>query len=176
MIQGLAQLEARIKSLPLKVEKRIVRKALNKAAGVIVRGIRKEVPKGATKAAAKEIGKRIMSKGGIVAAKIGVGVSSPKRKKKGDKGAKQNRNREQVGATEPHAHLLALGTADRYTGARTWKNKGGKVTKKTGNKRAFRGRVKPDKFVSRGTTNSLSKFAAVLGDAIKAGIEKEAAK
>lgn len=187
MIQGLAQLEQRIKSLPLKVEKRIVRKALNKAAGAMVRGIRKQVPKGDTKSAAKEIGKRITTKGGQVIAKVGVGVSSPKKKKKGEKPksksffgslfGRKHRQISDVSKYEPHAHLLALGTKARYTGEISKKRRDGSVyVKKTKSGRAYRGFLRPDGFVKRGAMGARQEFARLLQESIKAGIEKEAAK
>lgn len=104
---------------------------------IIARGIRSEVPVGKTKALKKSIGSR-MAKAkrgpnkGTTEAKVGVNVGK------------------KSGKRAPHSHLVALGTKERWTGTRTWKNKGGTVTKSTGNPRAYRGEMPSNDFVGRG--------------------------
>lgn len=161
MIQGLEQLQRKMKDLPVRVQKKISRKALSRGGTVLVKAIRSETPKGKTKAAAKEIGKKIKTVNGQAVMKVGAGLGSKTKKSK---------------QSEPHSHLLILGTQPRYTGQRSWKTKGGRTTRKTGNKKAFRGQMKPDPIVKRGAAKGSQAAAAEVKRVMAEEIAKEAAK
>lgn len=164
-VEGMAELKQKLSTLGPRVERKVCRRAINRGASVIQKGIQSAAPIGKTKSIRKEIGKKVNAKKpGLVTVKIGVGVG---KKKKSAKGAK----------SEPHGHLIALGTGDRYTGTRTWKTrKGLKRSRQTGNRKAYRGRVTPKPFVKQGTAASQGQAQSVIVSTMREGIEQEAKK
>lgn len=166
-LEGFEKLRSKLKTLGPRVEKKVCRRAIGRASTVIAQGIRSAAPVGDTKSIKKEVGKKVNTKKpGQVTAKIGLGVGKKKRTKGGDK---------KKSGYQPHGHLIAAGTQNRYTGTRTRKNRKGQTrSSKTGNKRAFRGRVNPDQFVKRGTAASQGAAMTVMTDTLRQGIEQEA--
>lgn len=143
IITGDKRLDRKLAALSSKDSRIARRSAVMAALTVIAKGIRTEVPVGETKALKKSIGSRMRkekrgARKGQTEAKVGVNVGKKK----------DNR--------APHSHLVALGTKDRWTGTRSWKNKGGTVTKSTGNPRRYRGKMPTNDFVERGFNKTSS--------------------
>jgi HK97 gp10 family phage protein len=167
-ITGDKALDRKLASLSTKGSRRARTAAVKAGMTAVARGIRSEVPVGETKALKKSIGSRVAkakrgANKGTTQAKAGVNV--------GKKSGKQ----------APHSHLVALGTEDRYTGERSWKRKKGGVGKRaTGNKRAYRGAMPADDFVSRGFNKSAgtakTRMLSTLGQTIDKEAKKAAAK
>ncbi|TXH43407.1 MAG: hypothetical protein E6Q97_34100 [Desulfurellales bacterium] len=182
-VEGMTELRQKLTTLGPRVERKVCRRAINRGAAVIQKGIRAAAPVGKTRSIKKEIGKKVNAKKkGQITVKIGVGVGRKKKPKpkKTLLGRILGAFRKKSSSTDsasPHGHLVALGTQDRYTGTRTWKTrKGLKRSRQTGNKRAFRGRVAPDPFVKQGTAASQGAAASVIINTMKQGIEQEARK
>lgn len=111
----------------------------------------------------RAIGRRVSSKGGrIVAAKVGIGVGSKNPRQRFSKGESdvsfaKRLLRHAKGLQSPQAHLLSLGTDDRWTGhhrsridktSKYGLSKGGGPN---GKPVMFRGRIKPNPYFKRAT-------------------------
>jgi HK97 gp10 family phage protein len=123
-------------------DRRIIRSALSKSLTPVVRALRAAAPVGEGKELKKSAGKRVKKKKrtGITEAKAGYNVGGGKTK-------------------APHAHLVTLGTEDRYT-----------------KKGAFRGHVKPDELAAEAWKQSASQQQQIMRDEVRKGILKEVAK
>lgn len=155
-VLGIEQLRKKLGTLNAKLQKKITRKAIGKALTEEVKAIRAEAPKGKTGKLRKGIGKKLRIKNGVVLAKAGVNVG-----KKRDKVA-------------PHNHLVALGTADRYTGSRSRRTKTGRKSVATGNKKAYRGKMPSNDFVKRGAARAEGKALSAMTNTLRDEIQKAA--
>lgn len=118
------------------------RKAVGQGLTVIAKAIKAEVPSH-MKSVRKAIGKRFKKskKTGLREAKVGMGVGKKKSK------------------IAPHAHLIILGTQDRYT-------KAGRYT----------GRIEPLPAVKRGYAASRTTAKQKIADVLKKSIASQAKK
>lgn len=106
------------------------------------------------------------SKGEIVMAKVGIGVS----KTQAAYGVPVSKGASSV----PYGHLVAAGTSERFTGERTSKGRKGRIYRKsTGKAVQYRGRVIGNNFVERGylATREAAEAAGIAK--IEEGIRKE---
>lgn len=118
-VAGITQLQRELKLLERGIRK-ASRKAVNKGLTVLRRGVAAEAPVGESGFLKKSIGRRMeKSRGEEHSGKVGPGVGK-RRKDTGTNAA-------------PHAHLVALGTTDRFT-----------------RRGARRGRMPANDFVGRG--------------------------
>ncbi len=190
-ISGERVLRATLEQLATKETRRAARKALNSGMSILKRALRAAAPDPETpghdgkglRAAINSRHKR-NSRSGIVEAKVGIGVGKSKYSK-----AKGNQQR------APHLHLIALGTQDRFTGAKTQRRAGartrtrkdgttyrqgrhapGTVSIITGNKRMHRGRMYGNPFVSQTATRLDRAVTVHMADIFVEEIEKAAAK
>lgn len=161
-ITGDKQLDRNLQELSKTALGRVTRSATNKALTIIQKGMKSAVPP-KYKELKKAIGKRFnKTKGGSnrgkLEAKVGVGVAMTKKKrakfKRKDRGKKGG-----VGIQPENAHWFILGTGARQT--------------KAGQSR---GEMKPliPNVIKDGYNATESRAAAVMIDALKAGIEREA--
>lgn len=156
---GVKELDDALSYLRDKSAKRIGKAASRKMASVLARGMRTFVPKSLAKSLMMTTTKGIGSRGdkarqsNIQVAKAGVAVGAAGR---AAKFSVMNRGKRRgVGVGARNLHWFAAGTTDRYTGTRTYRVKGGKRTKSTGNARHFTGRINKQiwgGFVQRGAT------------------------
>jgi len=121
IVTGDKELDAKLASLPNKVQRKIARSALGKAMTLLLKEAKKKAPVGTTGALKSSLGRRFkrITRQGITQAKVGIDVGKRK------SGATQS-------LTAPHGHLVALGTKQRFT--------------KTG---ASRGRMPADDFFAQ---------------------------
>lgn len=139
-LTGDRKLARTLEGLARKSQRSIASKALNRGMRVIATAQKAAAP---TPKLRKTIRTKNKQQNGIQQAKVGTNVGK---------------------MVMPQAHLLILGTDDRYTGGRTRKTKRfGARFKASGFRRAFRGRVKPDDFVKQATEQSLSEAVATMG-------------
>ena len=158
-VSGIPEVDARLQYLADKSARRIGRAAATKMVATYARSMRRFVPDSvAPKTSDKGIGSRSMRSRGsrVYAAKAGIGVG---RAQKNALNVVNRGRRKGVGVTAKNLHWFALGTDDRFTGAK----KSGKSTNRaskyytrpTGNKRRFTGRIDREKFggfIQRGVT------------------------
>lgn len=166
-----------------------VRRTLTKAARQYQVAIQAAIPMTKTPGHSREnivssIGYRVQIKGGqVVIAKVGinVGKKNPRRRvKQGESVARFSARKAMIkpfNLANPVAHLLVLGTMDRYTGKRTWKTSTGKTRSKlTGSPRLYRGKVRGFPFVVRGVMNADASVRMNFPKWLQREIEKELAK
>jgi len=166
-----------------------VRRTLTKAAKEYQKGIQFAIPLTKTPGhnranIVSAIGYSVKIKNGEVSvAKVGinVGKKNPRRRiKQGESVARYNARKALIkpfNLANPVAHLLVLGTMDRYTGKRTWKtSKGGMRSRSTGKARMYRGRVRGYPFVVRGVMNADSTVKRQFPQWLQKEIEKELGK
>lgn len=131
------------------------------------------------------IGYRIYrQKGQILQAKVGinVGKKAPRQRvKAGESRAQFIARRSMIkpeNMANPVAHLLILGTMDRWTGKRSWVTTKGKLRSKSTNKpRQYRGRMKRGyPFVARGVMRADPQVKAKFPKWLQAEIERELRK
>ena len=156
-ITGDEQIDRRLIHLSQKGATRAARKAVNKGMKVIEKGIRAAAPVGKTQGLKKAVGSRNKRRrgAGISEAKIGIGVGKKR------------------GVAAPHAHLVALGTANRFR-----KKVGGEFARfeeKPGSSKAT-GTTPANDFVKRGFQGAESAAASAVVDTLDVEIQKEAAK
>lgn len=155
--------------------KKLGRRAVLKPLRMIAASIKTEVPPATTPGHTNQrirasIGQRFGKnrRKGIVEAKAGVSV--------GKRRPRIQKKDIEVERIAPHSHLLALGTVDRYTGARTYRVKFGKRTRTTGKPRRFRGRLRPNDFVARGTERVAGEVPAAMAQEVEGGLREHFAK
>lgn len=166
-----------------------VRRSLTKAAREYQKGIQSAIPMTKTPGHNREnivsaIGYKVqVKKGEVVMAKVGIniGKKNPRRRIKGGESvARFNARKAMIkpfNLANPVAHLLVLGTMDRWTGKRTWKTRSGKVqSRSTGNPRLYRGRVRGYPFVVRGVMNADASVKRQFPQWLQKEIEKELGK
>jgi HK97 gp10 family phage protein len=171
-ITGDKELIRKFEQLANRDATRISRKVLTKGAAEMRDEIKFQIRPTKTKGHSNKgiksnIGSRLKKprKTNEVEALAGVGVG------KKTTGARAARNR----LFAPHFHLLALGTKDRYTGRISRKVRGGgRITKKTGGKIAYRGRMPADDFVGRAYAARGSKAVGDMVSLMKSEIEATA--
>ncbi len=151
-ITGDKELDRLLYQMGEKSVRKIARIPLGKGLTVVARAIRREVP-AATTAGHKN--KRI---------KQAIGKRNKKNRRKGYHEAKAGIH---VGKKKgaPHAHLLALGTKERFSGKRGVVVRDAKVHRK--------GRVKPNDFVKRGLQNADSEAMKRIEESFHEEFEKE---
>mgnify|MGYP000955609506 CR=1 FL=1 len=153
---------------------RIGRRALGAMFREYRKGIRQAVPLrlsgknagSANDTIQSEVNYKVFTKrGNIISAKVGVSVGKKNPRQKFAKGESFQEFKSRVMGLYskgkialPHAHLLALGTVNRWTGAKdVRKRKGGKLVivgkRATGNPTLFRGRVTKSPFVMQGVSS-----------------------
>jgi hypothetical protein len=167
-VLGAAQLRRNLLALG-KTAQSIGRTALRKASKSLAVADQAAAPKGKTGSIPGEIGFRSLKRSeasGQLAAKAGLGVG-----KKKIVGRVVNPGR--MLARQPHGHLIAAGTKNRYTGARTWRTKkGGMRKKKTGKPRAFRGRVQANPFIRQAAAAAAPSLHRLIGEELTKGINR----
>lgn len=124
----------------------VTRQSINRGLTVIRKAVASEAPRGTTGNAKRAIGKRLTSGGEGQAVNGKVGPHVGKRKRRGAKS---------TDPTAPHAHLIVLGTKERFT--------------KTG---ARRGVMPQNNFVDRGFAKSASQAQAVVTAAFDQKIQQ----
>lgn len=151
-ITGVPEVDAKLRNIDTKVAKRVGRKAVNAGLRVLAKRIKAAVPEAETTGHGRRklqtsVGTRNKKnrRANVQEAKAGIGVGNAAKK------------------AVPHAHLIAAGTGERYTGSSTRRGR----TKSTGNQRAYRGRVTPRPFVRTGGTVSQSEVLQVMIDKLK---------
>ena len=155
---------------------RVLAKAIQAAAPVgptrRVRG--RTIEGGALK---RSVGSRIIRARGAstsTLAKAGLNVGKGKAVAKGSKLRAQN--------TAPHAHLVTLGTRDRWAGVKViYRRQKGKPSlykgeKLTGKKIRFLGKVEPNDFVRRASAAAEPAAIEAIRNRLLKELEKEAAK
>lgn len=166
MTTGIAALDAKLKDISSRVAGKACRSGMSKAGTVIARSMRLRVPTAKTPGHStaelkKAIRSRVKTRNGVVDLKVGIDVGK--------------RNYKKVGKGSRVYFLLALGTANRWTGTKgVGRGKLRKVS--TGNKRAFRGRVQPGDFIDAGLAAAQSEATAVLIKTVGEVIQKESSK
>ncbi len=158
-ITGIPEIDARTQFLADRDARRIGRAAARKIVGIYARSIRRFVPASiAPSTSDKGIGSRGMRQRGarVYAAKAGIGVG---RAAKNALKVVNRGRRKGVGVSARNLHWFALGTTDRYTGAKksgaTSDRRSPHYRKPTGHVRRFTGRIDKQKFggfVERGVT------------------------
>lgn len=160
-LTGDRELDRKLSALARNVQSRIARRAVNKGVTVILNAQRRAAP---NKALRKSLGKsnKRSKRLGVVEAKAGINVGKrPSRVVDGSIVAQ--------GRQFPQAHLLVLGTAERYTTGR----RGGfgnrarafaqSIKRLAGGRAGYRGRIKPRRFIesaSMGAANEAAQVAA----------------
>lgn len=144
---GFAELDETLSYLRTTSANRIARKAVSRMATIVVRYQRREIagedwaPKTSDRGISSRNTKGRLSS--IKAAKAGIGVGSAQKKW----GTVVNRGRRKgVGVSARNLHWFALGTQDRYTGAKSVGRKGRRRLVATGKARKFTGRIRKDVF------------------------------
>jgi HK97 gp10 family phage protein len=143
---GIRELDAKLKALPEKVQKKIARSALSQGMTIIAKAGKKAAPLGPTGNLRLSIGKRFKRnrQAGVTEAKVGISV--------GKRASKTNR----AGA---HGHLVALGTRPRF-------HKSGKST----------GVMPANEFFRRATDAVVHQVQAKMLSVIIAKLEQEASR
>lgn len=172
VLTGDKELLAKFDALKSRVASAVSRKALTAGAGEMRDEIRFQIPPTKTRGHSnrglkRNIGSRLKRSGksGQQAAIAGVGVGKTRKQ------AAKSENR----FFAPHFHLLALGTARRYTGHRVKRRKGGNVRERTSSKVSYRGRMTGDDFVGRAYRARGGKAIGLMIQIMRDGIERAAA-
>jgi hypothetical protein len=177
---GADALAKRLDEFGPQVARKILRPALRSGVAVLARAQRAAAPKGqidVKKAIGWGVSKR--STRTRMTAKAGGGVGNAARnakltgRKKGRRGG--------VGISARNIHWYTLGTADRYTGSKSWsiKKGGQKVgtrSKATGGRKMFRGQMRPEHFIREASAAAEGPAEFALRGAIARGIGREWAK
>lgn len=166
LITGVAEVDAALADAGDRGARKAGRKAVNAGGQVYVLEIRRAIGSSGrlTRSAARRLQRTVKKRyrknrqADAMEMKIGPGV------------AKQVL----TGVHPELIHLLVLGTEDRYTGARTWRNKGGKASRETGNPRRYRGRMLPMNVVPRGAAAANGPAVAAMRKKLAVEIEREA--
>jgi len=149
IVEGAKALEATLKGVRESVRQRIMRSSVNRALVIVSREIRKSVP--AAKTRGHNMNRRV---------KKSIGVRRFKAKRDEYAGKTGLRVGTTTNATiAPHAHWVALGTADRRT--------------KSG---ANRGRVQPRSFVPAAFARSEPRAVEEMRKTFKKQLEREVVK
>lgn len=142
-ITGDRKLDRALQQLAQKEARKVSRRAVNKGLTVVARAVRQAVPPAKTPGhSSRQIKKSVGSRNrrnrrkGLQEAKAGVGVGKKR------------------GVAAPHAHIVALGTANRTTA-----------------RGASRGRMPANDFVQRGFNQSAGKSRTVMLKSLQEGIE-----
>lgn len=99
----------RLRELPVRAQRNVVRRSLSAGATVMVRAIRRAAPRGPTGNLKRSIGKSIKVKGGkITVAKVGIDVGKKRLFRV------VNAGRSRFGRQGAHGHLVALGSKRRF--------------------------------------------------------------
>lgn len=141
--------------------RKATRKAANRALGELQKAIKAKAPRWAKPA----VGKRLLKAVSPTEAdgKVGIHVGKRKRSRGAGRGSGSGRDRTRGGEyanRAPHAHLIELGTRDRYTLK----------------SRAYRGRVSPQPFVSRGASQGSARSRDSFRRTCEAELAKELAR
>jgi hypothetical protein len=182
---GAEQLALSLEQFGPRVARRVIAGGLRSGALVLARAQRAAAPQTQTPGGKADIkaaiGYRVLKQTSrtLLSAKAGGGVGGgsrlPKIRKQG------SGKRGGVGISARNIHWLILGTADRYTGAKSWTvKKGGKKvgrrSKSTGGRRLFRGRMLPEDFIRRGSEAAAGSANFAMRSQIAKGIGREWAK
>lgn len=156
-IEGAEELRKLLGSLPIKLEKKVLRQALRKSGKTVVAEAKRNAP----------------VKSGLLKRKIT--LRALKMRRRYMVGVKVTGTQD-----APHAHLNEEGTQDRYTQPQYVKvahhrYKGRKFKKITGGKR-FTGRMTAKPFMAPALESKTPEVLAILSKEIKAGVERERAK
>lgn len=155
-VVGMKRLEAKLSRLEKRVANRITSRASSKALQLAVTAMRQRAPQGPTGNLKRSHGKRKLKKreaNGIVAYKAGPNVAKKPK----------NARRERRANFAPHAHLVVLGTAGRWS-----KTKRGAIV--------WRGKMRANGYVVAAFNSVRQQMARKQADEIKAGIIKEAGR
>lgn len=177
ILTGVDELDEQLSFLHTRVAARIAKKALRAGAVVVARHIRRAigvknwVPHAADKGIGS-IGKRAFRKN-FFEAKAGASVGASQRKE----GITVNRGkRKGVGISSRNIHWFAMGTNDRWTGAKSSGGRrlkdgtrGHRTWKKTGHPRRFVGKIDKAKFGGFVQRGSLAAKAEVEARMTKVG-------
>lgn len=140
IVSGLPELERVFREFKLSGANRIARPAINKAASLGAKYVKTQIPS-RYKTVRKAIGWRSVKtkfNSGIVGAKVGAAVGKHRKAQ-----LKERNGRKGVGIDIGNIHWWFLGTEDRYTGQRRIKTRTGVRIVKTGNKKRYTGKMKP---------------------------------
>lgn len=148
VLTGVEELDRILRELETKTGNRIARATLGRGITVLNRIIKNEIPHRSIKRSVGRRNKR--GRSGRHEAKSGFGVG-----KAHDKQA-------------PHAHLLAAGTEDRYTGS----SKGSP----TGNPVQYRGRIVPSRWIQQALAKAPGKVRGEMIKRFRDVLEREVAK
>jgi len=167
-ITGVNHVKYALTTLPEKIQRRVLRGAVTKATRLLVRAVKEETPQGKPRVWNK---KRL--KGGALKKSIHskvktytktntvVGIVGPRYK----------------GA--PHAHLVHEGTVERWRDVKTRNTvfsrlfRRLKIQKKG---KHYLGRVKPNRYVTRGLAKNQASYLSRLQSEIALGVQREASK
>lgn len=185
-VDGIANLDRRLKTLAVRVQKKLVRNALTAGMRIVAKAIKREVPS-KWKAGRRAVGQSVKvdkyDKPGQLTGKAGVGVGMKRTKLQKLNAAAKARGRghkKGVGLGVANFHWFVAGTEDRYTGTKKWITRVNRVKtvtlKRTGNATRFTGRMKKTPIVKRGYKASKSEAAKVIKANFLSGVEREVAK
>lgn len=171
IITGDKELDAKLAALPEKTQKKYARSALSQGMTIVAKAAKRAAPVGPTGNLRRAIGKRFkrIKQEGITQAKVGINVG-----KRAKLGTTESGKTKFAGDSAPHGHLVALGTKPRYTGARTYRVKGGTRTKETGNPRAYRGVMPANHFFRQATESVASQVETKMIEVLRKKIIEEA--
>lgn len=174
---GFDDLEDKLKMLSGAEVRRATREAMRAATRVVATAIKSNIP-AKHKEVRKAIGSRVFTDGGQIHGKAGGAVGQKFERQ--DKAAKKGRgNKPGVGISANNIHWYLMGTADRYTGEQTIRNRRtGQVTgkRKTGKARRFTGRMPKHPAVELGFQQSEGEAASRLKNGFMEGVNRIAAK
>lgn len=139
-LTGDRELDGKLRALARNMQSRIARRAVNKGVTVILNAQRRAAP---NKALRKSLGKsnKRSKRLGVVEAKAGINVGKrPSRIVDGSIVAQ--------GRQFPQAHLLVLGTAERYVKSKGFSQR---IKRLAGGRAGYRGKIKPRRFIESAT-------------------------
>jgi len=173
-LTGYKELDKALGSLKESAANKLLRPAMGKALRTIAKSIRQQVPakyKDAKRAIGSRFGKA-KKKGQIVAkAGSGVGIKFKRIAKEQAKRATKKKKTGGVGISAQNIHWFILGTADRQTGYKSRRIKGGgREKRRTLNPVAYRGKMPPvlEGIVEKGAAAASQKAMNEMRDTVRA--------
>jgi hypothetical protein len=179
-LTGVRKLDRKLQALDRKVQKKLIRSAVNKALTIAKKAIQAEIP-GRYPDLKKAVGKRLNkaktgNQKGQTVGKVGaaVGMNAKRRAKMAEK--KGPRKRPGVGIGPENAHWFLVGTGQRTRGYRRIRVKSGWRRKRTTHPIQSTGRMKPvaPNAVKRGFEKSAAQQMEKIRSSLEDGIAKEA--
>lgn len=183
-VDGIANLDRRLKTLAVRVQKKLVRNALTAGLRIVAKAIKREVPS-KWKAGRRAVGQSVkVDKSGLLVGKAGVGVGMKRRRAEKinatAKAKRAGKDKKGVGLGVANFHWFVMGTDPRYTGTKTGTARVNgiktKTMRATGHARKFTGRLKKTPIVRNGFRASKSEAAKVIKANFLSGVEREVAK